>query len=62
LPQFAETHYTDSDSVKQFSKVGCFVVDYETDYIIWQKDAWKKYTTAAIVLEEAAAAQNGGGF
>jgi len=54
--EFGATVFTD-----YFSVVGCFVVDYETDYIIWQKDAWKKCTTAAIVLEEAAAAPGGGG-
>jgi len=56
LPQFAQTHYTDLvwnpysytyDEEPAYVDNGCFVVDYETDYIIWQKNAFKECSKAA---------------
>jgi len=48
LPQFALPHFN-----YNFAKAGCWIVDDETDYIIWQKDAFKKCTIAAMVEESS---------
>jgi len=49
LPQFAAISYLGDDGFTvNYANDGCYVVDHETDYIIWQKDAWKKCSVAAV--------------